>query len=48
LDLTFPNAKATIYGEGKNKISWITIQDVAAFAVASVDNVARQKTKQLN
>lgn len=36
----FPNAKATIYGEGKNKISWITIQDVAAFAVASVDNDA--------
>jgi uncharacterized protein YbjT (DUF2867 family) len=22
----FPNAKATIYGEGKNKISWIAIQ----------------------
>jgi len=34
----YPNAKATIYGEGKNKISWITIQDVAAFAVASVGN----------
>jgi len=36
----FMNVKATIYGEGKNKISWITIQDVAAFAVASVDNPA--------
>lgn len=36
----FPNAKATIYGEGKNKISWIAIQDVAAFAVGSVDNPA--------
>ncbi|MBX2956968.1 MAG: NmrA family NAD(P)-binding protein [Cyclobacteriaceae bacterium] len=34
----FPNAKATIYGEGKNKISWITIRDVAAFAVGAVDN----------
>ena len=34
----FPNAKATIYGEGKNKISWIAIQDVAAFTVAAVDN----------
>jgi uncharacterized protein YbjT (DUF2867 family) len=44
----FPNAKATIYGEGKNKISWITIQDVAAFAVASVDNVAaKNKTIEL-
>ncbi len=36
----FLNAKAAIYGEGKNKISWITIQDVAAFAVAAVDNPA--------
>lgn len=36
----FPNAKAANYGEGKNKISWITIQDVAAFAVAAVDNPA--------
>lgn len=36
----FPNAKATIYGEGKNKISWITIQDVAAFAVGSLENPA--------
>lgn len=44
----FPNAKATIYGEGKNKISWITIQDVAAFAVASVDNpAAKNKTIEL-
>ncbi len=36
----FPNAKATIYGEGKNKISWIAISDVAAFAVASLENPA--------
>lgn len=36
----FPNTKATIYGEGKNKISWITIQDVAAFAVGSLENPA--------
>jgi len=34
----FPNSKATIYGEGKNKISWISRKDVAAFAVASLDN----------
>ena len=36
----YPNAKATIYGEGKNKISWIAIKDVASFAVASLDNPA--------
>jgi len=41
----FPNAKVTIYGEGKNKISWITIQDVAAFAVASVDRAAAKNKK---
>ncbi len=34
----FPNHKATIYGEGKNKISFIAIRDVAAFAVASLEN----------
>lgn len=34
----YPNAKANIYGEGNNKISWISIPDVAAFAVASLDN----------
>jgi uncharacterized protein YbjT (DUF2867 family) len=36
------HAKAVIYGEGKNKISWIAIKDVAAFAVASIDNPAAQ------
>lgn len=36
----FPNAKANIYGDGKNKISWISIPDVAAFTVAAVDNPA--------
>src|SRR5262249_38046514 len=34
------DAKAVIYGEGKNKISWIAIKDVARFAVASIDNPA--------
>lgn len=44
----FPNAKATIYGEGKNKISWIAIADVAAFTVAAVDNpAARNKTLEI-
>src|SRR5215472_623998 len=36
------HAKAFIYGEGKNKISWTAIQDVARFAVASIDNPAAQ------
>ena len=40
LGFDFPNAKATIYGEGKNKISWITIKDVASFVVAVIDNSA--------
>ncbi|CAN5691384.1 N/A [soil metagenome] len=38
LGFDFPNAKATIYGAGKNKVSWIAIKDVASFAVASLDN----------
>ncbi len=32
------NAKATIYGKGENKISWIAVKDVADFAVASLQN----------
>ena len=32
------NANATIYGEGKNKLAWISLKDVAALAVASIDN----------
>ena len=38
LGFDYPNAKATIYGEGKNKISWIAIKDVASFTVAVLDN----------
>lgn len=33
-------ARATIYGEGRAAISWISVRDVAEFAVASVDNAA--------
>lgn len=40
LGFDYPNAKATIYGEGRNKISWIAIKDVASFAVDSLDNPA--------
>jgi len=32
------NATAQIYGGGHNKISWISFQDVAQFAVAALDN----------
>jgi uncharacterized protein YbjT (DUF2867 family) len=32
------NAKAQIYGEGRNKISWISFQDVAQFAISALDN----------
>lgn len=34
----YPNAKATIYGAGANKLSWISLYDVAEFAVESLDN----------
>jgi len=40
LGFDHPNGKATIYGLGNNKISWISLRDVAAFAVASLDNEA--------
>jgi uncharacterized protein YbjT (DUF2867 family) len=44
----FPNAKATIYGQGHNKISWISLYDVARFAVACIDNpAARNATLEL-
>lgn len=36
----FSNARARIYGSGIDKISWISYFDVAAFAVASVENPA--------
>lgn len=34
----FANSKATIYGDGKNKLNWISLIDVAAIAVASLDS----------
>ncbi len=40
LGFDFENAKATIYGGGKNKITWIAIKDVAAFAVNALNNDA--------
>ncbi len=48
LGFDYPNAKATIYGEGNNRISWIAIKDVASFAVAALDNpVAANKIIEL-
>ncbi len=40
LGFDYPNAKASIFGEGKNKVSWIAIKDVASFAVDSLSNPA--------
>ena len=40
LGFDYPNNKANIYGKGKNKISWISMKDVASIAVASLDNPA--------
>ena len=36
----FPNAKATIYGEGHARISFISLGDVAQFAIDSIENKA--------
>jgi NADH dehydrogenase len=42
------NAKAQIYGSGEKPISWISLQDVAQFAVASLDKpAARNATLDL-
>lgn len=42
------NTRATIYGTGENKLSWISYKDVARFAAASVDNpAARDETIKL-
>jgi uncharacterized protein YbjT (DUF2867 family) len=40
LGFDYPNAKANIFGEGNNKVSWIAIKDVAWFAVDAIDNPA--------
>jgi uncharacterized protein YbjT (DUF2867 family) len=44
----YPNRKATIYGDGQNPISWISLVDVARFAVMAVDaSVARNALLEL-
>ena len=37
LGFDFQNNKARIYGDGKNKLSWISFKDVAKFVVASIN-----------
>ncbi len=37
LGFDFPNGKARIYGDGDNKLSWVSFKDVARFAVAALD-----------
>ena len=42
------NAKATVYGTGDQLIAWITIKDVAQFAVESLENpAARNRVLEL-
>lgn len=44
----YPNQKANLYGDGKNPISWISLTDVARFAVLAVDlSVARNAILEL-
>ena len=42
LGFDFANAKATIYGSGENKISYISLHNVADFALAALSNSAAQ------
>lgn len=44
LGFDYPNSKVTIYGEGNNKSSWISLKDVAAYAVACLDNAKAMKS----
>ena len=44
LGFDFANANATIYGSGENKISYISLHNVADFAVEALSNPAAQNT----
>jgi uncharacterized protein YbjT (DUF2867 family) len=44
LGFDFENAKATIYGSGQNKISYISLHNVADFAVEALSNPAARTT----
>ena len=44
----YPNAKAQIFGAGENPLSWISLHDVAQFAVLSLEHpVARNVTLEI-
>jgi NADH dehydrogenase len=38
------NGKAAVYGQGRNPISWISLEDVARFAVLAVDAPVARNT----
>lgn len=38
LGFNYPQSQARIYGDGDNKVSWISYKDVARLAVAALDN----------
>jgi uncharacterized protein YbjT (DUF2867 family) len=40
----FANARASIYGDGKNKISWLSFYDVARFALMCLDDHSTQNS----
>lgn len=40
LGFDYPNARATVYGSGEQKISWISLGDVAEFAVRALESPA--------
>lgn len=42
LGFDYPNGKVTVYGSGEHPISWISLADVAAFAVHSLENPATE------
>jgi len=44
LGFDYPNAKATIYGDGHSKNAYISLGDVAEYAVQSLDNPAASNT----
>jgi uncharacterized protein YbjT (DUF2867 family) len=44
LGFDFANAKATIYGSGQNKISYISLHNVADFAMEALSNPAARTT----
>ncbi len=44
LGFDHPNAKATIYGDGHAKNSYVSLGDVAEYAVQSLDNAAARNT----